>query len=105
VVGAGAGSTPPSQIAPERSRRTFASVAAAGGLGLPIIGKMLGHTQPATTVRYAHLASDPVKTATAVAGRIEQALSGAKVVSLRRSQPSLTAPSSRPRVASPLEVN
>jgi integrase len=27
-------------------RHSFASVAAAGGMGLPIIGKMLGHTQP-----------------------------------------------------------
>ena len=26
-------------------------------MGLPIIDKMLGHTQPATTARYAHLAS------------------------------------------------
>jgi hypothetical protein len=37
-------------------------------MGLPIIGKMLGHTQAATTARYAHLASDPVKAA-AAAGR------------------------------------
>jgi integrase len=66
-------------------RHSFASVAAAGGMGLPIIGKMLGHTQPATTARYAHLASDPVKAAAAeVARRIEQALSGAEVVPLRR---------------------
>jgi len=26
-------------------------------MGLPIIGKMLGHSQPATTARYAHLAA------------------------------------------------
>jgi hypothetical protein len=39
-------------------------------MGLPIIGKMLGHSQPATTARYAHLASDPVKAAAAtVAGK------------------------------------
>jgi integrase len=41
-------------------RHSFASIAAAGGMGLPIIGKMLGHTQAQTTQRYAHLASDPV---------------------------------------------
>ena len=35
--------------------------------GLPIIGKMLGHTQVQTTARYAHLAADPVK---AVAERV-----------------------------------
>ncbi|WP_369414221.1 site-specific integrase [Microvirga puerhi] len=32
-------------------RHTFASIGAAGGLGLPIIGKLLGHSQAATTAR------------------------------------------------------
>ena len=46
-------------------------------MGLPIIGKMLGHSQPATTARYAHLASDPVKAAAAaVAGKIAAAMGG-----------------------------
>jgi integrase len=69
-------------------RHAFASVAASAGMGLPIIGKMLGHTQAQTTQRYAHLASDPVKAAAAtVAARIEQAMRGggnAEVVPLRR---------------------
>ena len=39
------------------------SVAARIGLFLPISGKMLGHTQAATTQRYAHLAADPIKEA------------------------------------------
>jgi integrase len=39
-------------------RHCFASIAASSGMGLPIIGKMLGHTQASTTQRYAHLASD-----------------------------------------------
>jgi integrase len=56
-------------------RHAFASVAASAGMGLPIIGKMLGHTQAQTTQRYAHLASDPVKAAAAtVAARINAAL-------------------------------
>jgi integrase len=56
-------------------RHSFASVAASGGMGLPIIGKMLGHTQAQTTLRYAHLASDPVKAAAAtVAGKIAAAM-------------------------------
>jgi integrase len=60
-------------------RHAFASVAAASGMGLPIIGKMLGHAQAATTARYAHLAPDPVKAAAAaVAGRIAGAMQGAK---------------------------
>lgn len=41
-------------------RHTFASVAAAGGASLPMIGKLLGHSQAQTTARYAHLADDPV---------------------------------------------
>ena len=44
-------------------RHTYASVGAGLGLSLPVIGKLLGHTQPATTARYAHLANDPVKAA------------------------------------------
>jgi integrase len=44
-------------------RHTYASVGAGGGLGLPIIGKLLGHSQPATTQRYAHLDNDPLKRA------------------------------------------
>lgn len=56
-------------------RHAFASIAASSGMSLPIIGKMLGHTQAATTARYAHLASDPVKAATAsVADKIDQAM-------------------------------
>ena len=70
-------------------RHTFASIAAASGMGLPIIGKMLGHSQPATTARYAHLASDSVKAATeAVANKIEAAMhpqqeDDSKLVALR----------------------
>jgi hypothetical protein len=46
-------------------------------MGLPIIGKMLGHSQAATTHRYAHLASDPIKAAAAtVAGKIADAMQG-----------------------------
>jgi integrase len=58
-------------------RHAFASVAASSGMGLPIIGKMLGHTQATTTHRYAHLASDPVKAAAAtVASKIADAMQG-----------------------------
>lgn len=40
-------------------RHTFASSGIALGQGLPIIGRLLGHTQPQTTARYAHLAASP----------------------------------------------
>jgi integrase len=66
-------------------RHAFASIAASSGMGLPIIGKMLGHTQPATTHRYAHLASDPVKAAAAaVAGRIAEVLQHSAAACLDR---------------------
>jgi integrase len=44
-------------------RHSFASGAVALGESLPMIGKLLGHTQVQTTARYAHLAVDPVKAA------------------------------------------
>ena len=44
-------------------RHTHASFGAAGGLGLPIIGKLLGHKQAATTARYAHLDVNPLRRA------------------------------------------
>ena len=58
-------------------RHTFASTAVAAGQGLPMIGKLLGHTQVQTTARYAHLAADPVRTAAEeVSGQIAQNLTG-----------------------------
>jgi integrase len=69
-------------------RHTYASFGAGGGLGLPIIGRLLGHTQAATTARYAHLDNDPLRRASeAIAGRIAAALDGKKageVVSIAR---------------------
>jgi integrase len=59
-------------------RHTFASTAVASGQGLPMIGKLLGHTQVQTTARYAHLAADPVKMAAdQVAGNIAAAMNEA----------------------------
>ncbi len=60
-------------------RHSFASVAASGGQSLIVIGKMLGHSQPATTARYAHLADDPVKAAAdAVGEHISAAMEGGR---------------------------
>jgi hypothetical protein len=33
-----------------------------------MIGKLLGHSQPATTARYAHLAADPMRKAVSAIG-------------------------------------
>jgi integrase len=58
-------------------RHTYASFGAGGGLGLPIIGKLLGHAQLSTTQRYAHLDADPLRRASeTIGGRIAAALEG-----------------------------
>jgi integrase len=50
-------------------RHSFASIGAADGLSLLIIGKLLGHSRALTTARYAHLADDPLREATERIGR------------------------------------
>jgi integrase len=64
-------------------RHSFASVAAGSGQSLPVIGALLGHTQPQTTARYAHLANDPLRAANdAIGGRIADALAGPPIRSV-----------------------
>jgi integrase len=66
-------------------RHSFASVGAAGGLSLPIIGALLGHKHATTTARYAHLSADPLRAANdAVGARIAAAMS-------RKAEPIATA--------------
>ncbi len=50
-------------VRPHDLRHSFASHLVSSGVSLPIIGKLLGHTQPQTTARYAHLADDPQRDA------------------------------------------
>jgi integrase len=70
-------------------RHTFASLGAGGGLSLPILGRLLGHTQNRTTERYSrHLADDPVR---AAAEKVAAMISGARpsadnVVTLGKAQ-------------------
>ena len=45
-------------------------------MGLPIIGKLLGHTQAATTQRYAHLDADPLRRASNAIGNTLAAAMG-----------------------------
>jgi integrase len=44
-------------------RHSFAATGAGSNLGLPVIGKLLGHKRAETTSRYAHIAAEPLKTA------------------------------------------
>jgi integrase len=59
-------------------RHSFASIGAGGGLSLPVIGALLGHTQAATTKKYAHLADDPLRAASELIGRRIAAAWGTK---------------------------
>lgn len=69
-------------------RHSFASFGAGASLGLPIIGKLLGHTQASTTLRYAHLDADPLRRAAdAIGATISAAMEGrggGEVVELRK---------------------
>jgi integrase len=49
-------------------RHTYASVAVSSGMSLPMIGALLGHSQPQTTARYAHLGDDPLHQASFILG-------------------------------------
>jgi integrase len=54
-------------------RHTFASIGAMNGLSLPMLAAILGHSQPSTTNRYAHLAADPVRQANEIVGAVLEA--------------------------------
>jgi len=51
-------------------RHSFASQLASAGVNLHTIGALLGHSQPQTTHRYAHLFDDPLREATERVGAI-----------------------------------
>jgi integrase len=60
-------------------RHGYASVGAAGGESLLVVGKLLGHGDQATTQRYAHLADDPVRAAAErISSTIARALDGSE---------------------------
>jgi integrase len=65
-------------------RHSHASMLVSAGFSLPVIGAMLGHTQPSTTARYAHLLDDPLKKAAEAVGRIVSGQPPAEVVPLKR---------------------
>ena len=53
-------------------RHTYASQAVSSGMPIQMVGRLLGHSQIQTTMRYAHLADDPVlKAAEENAARLE----------------------------------
>jgi integrase len=73
-------------------RHTYASVGVSAGLSLPIIGGLLGHSQPQTTARYAHLYADPIRAATELIGDRLAALMAANRIDVdgnKEEQPNL----------------
>ena len=69
-------------------RHSFASVGAAGGESLLIVGRILGHLESRTTERYSHLSADPLKQAAdRISGEIAAAMNGktGELVRLSRS--------------------
>lgn len=55
-------------------RHSYASIGASGGASLQVIGKLLGHAQISTTLRYAHLSNDPVRAANEAIGQTISAM-------------------------------
>jgi site-specific recombinase XerD len=45
-------------------RHSYASHLVSNGVGLQIVGKLLGHVQASTTMRYAHLQDEALRAAT-----------------------------------------
>jgi integrase len=66
-------------------RHSFASQLASGGASLPLIGALLGHSNPTTTARYSHLFDDPLRTAVERVGAIVTGQPAAEVVPIKRS--------------------
>ena len=64
-------------------RHSFASIAVASGMSLPMIGALLGHSQPQTTARYAHLASEPLKVAVSTIGAKMDQIAGTRLKLIR----------------------
>jgi integrase len=51
-------------------RHSFASQLVSGGASLPLVGALLGHSNPVTTARYAHLFTDPQRAAVERVGAV-----------------------------------
>jgi integrase len=65
-------------------RHSYASVLASSGVSLHIIGGLLGHAEPRTTQRYAHLTDDALRKATETAGAVIAGGTSAEIVKIKR---------------------
>ena len=70
-------------------RHTVASQAVAKGVALPTVARMLGHSDPKMTLRYAHVSDRDVEAAAERIGKvIETAMETGRAPPLRRPEPS-----------------
>jgi integrase len=67
-------------------RHSFASALVSSGASLPLIGALLGHSNPNTTARYAHLYDDPQRAAVERIGVLVQnaGMPGAEPIALKK---------------------
>ena len=66
-------------------RHSFASLLVSEGASLPLIGALLGHSNPVTTARYAHLLQNPLRAAATKVGNIITAAGKTRQAAHRRS--------------------
>ena len=67
-------------VRPHDLRRSLGSWMAIGGASLPVVGGMLGHSQPRTTAIYARLCVDPIRAAAQAATDAMMAHGGSKLL-------------------------
>lgn len=65
-------------------RHTAASVLVSPGVSLPLVGAILGHSNPTTTARHSHLYTDPMREAIDRLGAIVTGGEEPRMVSLRQ---------------------
>ena len=65
-------------------RHTYASHLVSAGFSLPVIGALLGHSQPTTTARYSHLLDDPLRVATERVGAIISSAPSGEIVPIMK---------------------
>jgi integrase len=65
-------------------RHTYASHLVSAGFSLPVIGALLGHSQPTTTARYSHLLDDPLRVATERVGAIISSARSGEIVPIMK---------------------
>ena len=65
-------------------RHSFASQLASGGASLPLIGALLGHSNPTTTQRYAHLFQDPQRAAVERVGAVVTAAESPRPIKVEK---------------------